>query len=130
MADFLLIVVAALVVAGIVFGVVAFALGREPGLSEPEPDSVAEALPAHPLSADDIDRVRFDVVVRGYRMDQVGALLDRVVGDLRHLQEYVDSLEGELAALRRESAPADGVGAGDRRGQAGRDRCGGRTRGR
>jgi len=97
---------AALVVAGIVFGVVSFALGRESGLSEPEPDGVAEPLPDHPLSADDLDRARFDVVLRGYRMDQVDALVNRVSSDLSQLQEYVDSLEGQLAAARgRPTAP-------------------------
>jgi len=100
-ADFLLLVVAALVVAGIVFGVVAFALGRESGLSEPAPDGVSEPLPDHPLSADDLERARFDVVLRGYRMDQVDAVVSRAVNDLRQLQEYTESLEQELAALRR-----------------------------
>ena len=106
MADFLLIVVAAVVVAGIVFGIVAFALGREPGLSEPEPDSSSSPLPDHPLSADDVDQAKFDVVLRGYRMDQVGALIDRVVGDMRQQQDYIDSLEGELVALRRSAGSA------------------------
>jgi len=93
--------VAALVVAGVVFAVFAFATGREPGLSEPEPDGVFEPLPDHPLSADDLERARFDVVLRGYRMDQVDALVSRAVSDLRQLQEYADSLEGQLAAQRR-----------------------------
>ena len=93
---------AALVVAGVVFAVFAFATGREPGLSEPEPDGVFEPLPDHPLSADDLERARFDVVLRGYRMDQVDALVSRAVSDLRQLQEYADSLEGQLAAQRRD----------------------------
>lgn len=95
---------AALVVAAIVFGVVAFALGREPGLSEPQPDGVHEELPDHPLSADDLDQVTFDVVLRGYRMDQVEAVVTRAANDLRQAQEYADSLETELATLRRQTA--------------------------
>lgn len=98
---------AALIVAGIVFGVVAFTLGRGPGLSEPQPDGVAEPLPDHPLSAEDLERARFDVVLRGYRMDQVDALVSRAVHDLRQLQEYNVALEEELATLRRTPDPAE-----------------------
>ncbi len=110
MVDFLLLVVAAFIAAGVVFAVFSFALGRTPGMADPEPDGVAEPLPDHPLGADDLDDVRFDVVLRGYRMDQVDAVVNRVANDLRQLQEQVESLESQLAAYhqgRRTTADED-----------------------
>lgn len=102
MADFLLIVVAALIVAGLVFGVVAFTLGREDGLSDLEPDTAEIELPEdRVLTAGDLERIRFDVVIRGYRMDQVDALVARATRDLRRLQERVDLLEQDVVELRK-----------------------------
>ena len=102
MTDFLLIVVAAVVIAGLVFGVFAFAVGREAGLSDPEPDgSSLEPAPDRALTADDLAAARFDVTVRGYRMAQVDALLARAAEELQRSTERVDALEREVAELRR-----------------------------
>ncbi len=40
--------------------------------------ATAEPLPRGPLTADDIARARFQVVSRGYAMDQVDELLERI----------------------------------------------------
>jgi DivIVA domain-containing protein len=102
-ADFFLIVVAALIVAGLVFGVVAFSTGRDAGLTDAAPPGAPSDLPAdRPLDADDLAAARFDTALRGYRMDQVDALLARAAHDVRELREYADGLERELGIERPE----------------------------
>jgi DivIVA domain-containing protein len=100
-ADFILIMLGALAVAVLGFGVFSFIVGRDPGLSQPEPDSVAGALPTdRPLIADDVEHASFDVVLRGYRMDQVDALLAAAADSIRQWEERVEALEDEAAELR------------------------------
>ncbi|HEV2088148.1 MAG TPA: DivIVA domain-containing protein [Cryptosporangiaceae bacterium] len=100
MGDFLLTVVAALVVAAIAFGVAAFVLGRDPGLTPPRPDAPPFDLPdGRPLTEADIRGLRLDTALRGYRMEQVDELLRRVGYDLGELWAHVDRLE---AALRQQ----------------------------
>ena len=73
---------AVLLVVGI--GIVAVvATGRGGELAEEHPDRPAFALPAdRPLSADDLLEVRFTTALRGYRMEEVDALLDRLAEEL------------------------------------------------
>jgi DivIVA domain-containing protein len=101
-ADFLLLVIGVLVVAAVAFGIVVFAFGHDPGLSDPEPPGPFAAPPSdRPVTGEDLAAARFDVVVRGYRMEQVDAVLGKAAEDLRELQAYADSLEDELTVLRR-----------------------------
>ncbi|MGH3717227.1 MAG: DivIVA domain-containing protein, partial [Micromonosporaceae bacterium] len=125
MPDFLLLVVFALVVAAVVFGVAALVSGADPGLTPVEPDGVSRGLPGYrPLSEADLHAARFDTALRGYRMAQVDATLARAAYDIGFKQEMIEALLGEVTALRdgrtedaevlrkaRESAT--GAGAGD-----------------
>jgi len=75
--------VAAVVVAGL--GVAALAAAGRFGEMRPEPDRdvFAPTLPDdRPLTAADLEQVRFGVTLRGYSMRQVDALLDRLVAEL------------------------------------------------
>lgn len=63
------------------------------GLVEPTPTLPAVLLPDHP-SAADIRNVRFSLGLRGYRMDQVDEVLDRLAAAL----EERDTLIAELRA--------------------------------
>ena len=62
------------------------------------PDPMAEAVgtaPHHGLPdtdwrADDIDQVRFDTALRGYRMDQVDDVLDHLQRRVAELEERAD----------------------------------------
>ncbi|MFI5956487.1 DivIVA domain-containing protein [Cryptosporangium sp. NPDC051539] len=104
MGSFLLIVVAAIILAGIVFGAAAFTLGRDRGLTPPRPDGVPFDLPAdRPLDRADVDVLRFDTGLRGYRMDQVDDLLARVADDFDFLHTRIIDLEDQLAARRGDS---------------------------
>jgi DivIVA domain-containing protein len=67
-------------------------------LAEAPPDAADLDLPAGRLGADDVRRVRFGVTLRGYRMSEVDALLERLAAQLDEQQERQE------AAARR-SAP-------------------------
>ncbi|WP_298806231.1 DivIVA domain-containing protein [uncultured Pseudokineococcus sp.] len=114
----LLLLLVALVVAG---GAVAVALGRIPGgLDEPTTSRPLRALPEGPLRAEDVDGVRFSLGLRGYRMDEVDAVLDRVRDEVAER----DARLAELEALLRSADPVDppwrdpAAGGGAERGTA------------
>ncbi|GAA1936381.1 DivIVA domain-containing protein [Nocardioides marmoribigeumensis] len=71
-----------------VMGVAAVAAtGRLGGLSETYDDRPDSRVPADgPLTAEDLEAVRFTSALRGYRMSEVDALLDRLVEELRAAQ--------------------------------------------
>jgi|1186.fasta_scaffold97995_2 DivIVA domain-containing protein len=63
--------------------VVAVAVGRGGTMSEVYDDRPDATVPAgRPLTSDDLRDVRFSTAVRGYRMDEVDALLARLRADL------------------------------------------------
>ncbi|WP_455709595.1 DivIVA domain-containing protein [Micromonospora chersina] len=101
MGEVLLLLVVALVVAAVVFGVTVLVSGRDPGLTPAEPDGRAVPLPgSRPLDEADVAEVRFDTALRGYRMAQVDAALRRAAYDIGYKSELIGVLEAENAALR------------------------------
>jgi DivIVA domain-containing protein len=101
MGQFFLIVVVALTVAAVVFGVTVLVSGSDTGLTPAEPDGRAVPLPAsRPLQEDDLGVVRFDTAVRGYRMGQVDQALRRAAYDIGYKDELIGVLEAEVTALR------------------------------
>jgi DivIVA domain-containing protein len=75
------------VVAAIVFALVAFVLGQFEGLRPAPPESGAVGIPDGPVEATAIDRTRFGLSFRGYRMDEVDAVLDRLRDELARRDE-------------------------------------------
>jgi DivIVA domain-containing protein len=68
------------------------AIGGGGHMSEPVPDL---ALPDEGLLArDDVDRVRFSVGARGYRMDEVDDVLDRLAHEIDVRERRIAQLEG------------------------------------
>ena len=69
----------------VVMGVAAVAAtGRLGGLAETYDDRPDSRVPAdRPLTAEDLEAVRFTSALRGYRMSEVDALLDRLAEELR-----------------------------------------------
>ena len=64
-------------------GVALVAAGRGAPLAEVYDDRPDALAPADgPLRADDLRRVRFSLALRGYRMSEVDALLDRLAAQL------------------------------------------------
>ncbi|MFV2112819.1 DivIVA domain-containing protein [Micromonospora sp. LOL_025] len=107
----LLLLVVALTVAAVVFGVTVLVSGRDPGLVPAEPDGRAVPLPAaRPLAESDVGEVRFDTALRGYRMAQVDHAMRRAAYDIGYKSELIGVLEAEVAALREgRTADADAL---------------------
>jgi DivIVA domain-containing protein len=85
-----------------VFGAMIAGWVRYDPMPEPVTTQPDTGLPEH-FRAPDITAVHFDTALRGYRMDQVDAVLDR-------LQERLADQERELAALRGgQETPEDRV---------------------
>lgn len=93
-----------LVAVALVGVVAAVAVGRvRGGLGEPVRSRADNALPAGRLEPADLGRARFSVGLRGYRMDEVDAALDRVQAELAQRDAEVATLRGAL----RDGAPKD-----------------------
>jgi DivIVA domain-containing protein len=86
------------VIAVVVFGVAAVASGHGGTLGPARPVAAAP-LPEGPVDADALAAVQFPVVVRGYRMDAVDAVLDRLAAELAER-------DARIAELSSPPAPA------------------------
>jgi DivIVA domain-containing protein len=96
-----LILVVALTIGGVVFGVMTLIGGGDPGLRPVDADSRARLLPGdRPLVESDVSKTRFDLIFRGYRMDQVDQTLRRLAYDIGYKSELIQVLEAEIIALR------------------------------
>lgn len=65
------------------------------GLAAPVPNLPPVLLPERP-GIDDVERVRFSLGLRGYRMDQVDQVLDRLGLELAVKDAYIEELQGRL----------------------------------
>jgi DivIVA domain-containing protein len=73
--------------------VVAVATGRiVGGLDRPASSLPGRGLPSGPIGVDDVERVRFSPALRGYRMDEVDDVLDRLTEELRRRDEEIAEL--------------------------------------
>ncbi|MCX4746917.1 DivIVA domain-containing protein [Kitasatospora sp. NBC_01287] len=108
---FWVIVVAMAVVVG---GAALVALGGGGSLPEAVHDRIAARLPQErPLSRQDVDGIRLPMAVRGYRMDEVDDVLDRLGAELAYRDSRIAELEAAAAgqdAGARDAA--DGVADG------------------
>ena len=89
-----------LVVIVLVVGAAALvALGGGGSLPDAERDRLAPHLPDdRALNRADVDELRFPMALRGYRMDEVDDVLDRVGAELSHRDLRIAELEAALAA--------------------------------
>lgn len=93
-------VIAAVVVASLGVAAMAAAGGLGEMRSEPDRDVYHPALPqGRPLGAEDLADLRFGVVLRGYAMRQVDAVLDR-------LTEEIAERDAQIAELTRVEHPS------------------------
>ncbi len=92
-ATFLGWVLTAALVAGVIFAVVVAVTGRADVMADMPPDAVPLGLPAdRPMRAEDVHDVRLDLAFRGYRMDQVDAVLERLADDLATRDREIEQL--------------------------------------
>lgn len=96
----ILFVMLVVLLAGLVAAVVA---GRVPagGLLPPVSSESVTGLPRGGIDPQDVDQVRFDMAVRGYRMSQVDAVIERLVDEVR-------ARDAEIERLRREVGETGG----------------------
>ncbi|NHC13186.1 DivIVA domain-containing protein [Motilibacter sp. E257] len=83
---------------GVLAAIALVAAGRGDGLSEAEPDVAPVALPSGALTPVDLAEVRFPSALRGYRMADVDAVLDRVAGELAERDARIALLESAAGA--------------------------------
>jgi DivIVA domain-containing protein len=87
-------ILALLVVGGVLFLAASFAFGRGEEMAPVLPEGTPVELPDDRLArGDDLRALKLSVALRGYRMDEVDWLLDR-------LSEQVDRRDREIARLR------------------------------
>ena len=83
----------------VIAAVALLTVGRLGELPEVVPDRAPLALPEDRLLARvDVDAVRFSVGMRGYRMDEVDDVLDRLAVEAQERDARIDELETRLAA--------------------------------
>lgn len=95
----MLILLALLAVAAVLFVAGAVAVRDDDLLVDVEPDRADLVLPSGRLAADDVAGVRFGLAVRGYRMDEVDTALDRVQQALADRDARIGELEAALADI-------------------------------
>lgn len=92
---YLLVMVA---VAAVVYLFASLVFGRGEELAPLAPGATPTVLPAVGVTGDDVRALRFQQVVRGYRMSEVDWALRRLASELDELQGRLAELEGRLGA--------------------------------
>ena len=100
------------VVAAVVFVAAAAVFGRGEEMAPLAPDATPTRLPAVDVAGSDVRGLRFQQVLRGYRMAEVDWALERLAGELdrvqadRHeLAARVNRLETTITRMRGEGGP-------------------------
>ncbi|MEW1659993.1 DivIVA domain-containing protein [Streptomyces sp. NPDC093707] len=84
--------------------------GEGGGLRDAEPTALYDPLPQdRPLDRADMEAVRLPVAVRGYRMDDVDDVLDRVGAELAERDARIAELEAALAGAHAEAMGGPGL---------------------
>lgn len=78
---------------------------------DPVRDTYAMTVSEDPLDGDDVRSLRFGVALRGYAMDQVDAVLDRLAAELDARDARVAEVEAQLTALGGPASESRGVEA-------------------
>ncbi len=100
-------VLALVALVGVVVGVAAGRIGG--GLADPVTSLPRRGLPEGPLGAAELDALTFEPALRGYRMDQVDAAVDRLRAELLRRDAELDELRA--AADERAAHGATGLSA-------------------
>jgi DivIVA domain-containing protein len=82
-----------LAVLGILFGAAALATYEGDVLQDPRPDDRHAGLPPASLQPEDVAELRFDMALRGYRMNEVDLALERLATELSARDARIQELE-------------------------------------
>jgi DivIVA domain-containing protein len=93
----LIYLVVMMLVAAVVFLLASVVFGRGEELPALPPGASPTRLPSTGITAEDIRDVRFQLVLRGYKMSEVDWVLRRVGGELDELRSEVAELRERLA---------------------------------
>jgi DivIVA domain-containing protein len=89
-----------LLVAAVVFLLAAVVFGRGEELAPLPPGSSPTRLPAEDITGEDIHAVRYQVVLRGYKMSEVDWVMRRLGVEIDELRDRVAELEADREAAR------------------------------
>jgi DivIVA domain-containing protein len=106
-----LLVVAA--VGAAIFGLASLVFGRGEELAPLPPGATPTRLPAGAISGADVRGLRFQQAVRGYRMDEVDWVLERLAEELDRAGAQRDGLAARVAELEAERRPSHASGYPD-----------------
>jgi DivIVA domain-containing protein len=84
-------------VAAVVFLLASVLFGRGEELPPLPPGASPTRLPASEVTSEDLRNVRFQLVLRGYKMSEVDWVLERLGTELDELRGRVADLEAQLA---------------------------------
>ncbi len=101
----LIYLVVMLLVAAVVFLLAAVVFGRGEELAPLPPGSSPTRLPAEDITGEDLTEVRFQLVLRGYKMSEVDWVMRRLGVELDELRARVAELEQRERERESTSAP-------------------------
>jgi DivIVA domain-containing protein len=101
----LIYLVVMLLVAAVVFLLAAVVFGRGEELAPLPPGSSPTRLPAADITGEDLNEVRFQLVLRGYKMSEVDWVMRRLGVELDELRTRIAELEQRERERERESSP-------------------------
>lgn len=88
-------------------GIALVAAGRGDALLAARPDRPPLELPPRRLTESDLAELHFAVGLRGYRMDEVDAVLDRLADELATRDAQIATLSERVAALTGTTAEGE-----------------------
>ena len=99
----LIYLVVMILVAAVVFLLASVVFGRGEELPALPPGASPTRLPSSGVTAEDVRNIRFQLVVRGYKMSEVDWVLRRLGGELEDLRAEVDELRERVALAETEN---------------------------
>ncbi|WP_043847912.1 DivIVA domain-containing protein [Amycolatopsis keratiniphila] len=96
----LIYLVVMLLVAAVVFLLAAVVFGRGEELAPLPPGGSPTRLPAEDITAEDVHAVRYQMVLRGYKMSEVDWVMRRLGVEIEDLRAKVAELEEEREGAR------------------------------
>ncbi|MCW2633480.1 MAG: cell division protein DivIVA [Pseudonocardia sp.] len=104
MATALIYLVVMIVVAAVVFVGVSLIFGRGEELAPLPPGATPTKLPVRDVEPRDVRDLRFQQVLRGYKMSEVDWVLDRLAGELETVRRDRDALAAKVAELEAQAS--------------------------